>query len=97
MDDVWVITNWQAIQWIRNPTPLALLHTFEPFGCHYPVRLFSLAINSLTLNLPKSSRFTNNLLINLKYYLSLFLKLEYQIFIFRWLQLKRIKCLDIAR
>jgi len=43
MDDVWIITNWQAIQWIRNPTPLALLHTFEPFGCHYPVRL---AINS---------------------------------------------------
>ncbi|XP_039311730.1 uncharacterized protein LOC105199736 isoform X1 [Solenopsis invicta] len=38
MDDVWVITNWQAIQWIRNPTPLALLHTFEPFGCHYPDR-----------------------------------------------------------
>ncbi|KAL6439511.1 hypothetical protein ACFW04_003963 [Cataglyphis niger] len=38
MDDVWVITNWQAIQWIRNPTPLSLLHTFEPFGCHYPDR-----------------------------------------------------------
>ncbi|XP_071630343.1 uncharacterized protein Cda5 isoform X1 [Temnothorax longispinosus] len=38
MDDVWVITNWQALQWIRNPTPLALLHTFEPFGCHYPDR-----------------------------------------------------------
>ncbi|XP_011147896.1 uncharacterized protein LOC105188239 isoform X2 [Harpegnathos saltator] len=38
MDDVWVVTNWQAIQWIRNPTPLALLHTFEPFGCHYPDR-----------------------------------------------------------
>ncbi|XP_029662583.1 uncharacterized protein LOC115235141 isoform X1 [Formica exsecta] len=38
MDDVWIITNWQAIQWIRNPTPLALLHTFEPFGCHYPDR-----------------------------------------------------------
>jgi len=41
MDDVWVITNWQALQWIRNPTPLALLHTFEPFGCHYPVRLLA--------------------------------------------------------
>ncbi|XP_014470659.1 PREDICTED: uncharacterized protein LOC106742321 isoform X3 [Dinoponera quadriceps] len=38
MDDVWVVTNWQAIQWIRNPTPLALMHTFESFGCHYPDR-----------------------------------------------------------
>ncbi|XP_020298793.1 uncharacterized protein LOC109863024 isoform X1 [Pseudomyrmex gracilis] len=38
MDDVWIITNWQAIEWIRNPTPLSLLHTFEPFGCHYPDR-----------------------------------------------------------
>ncbi|XP_043787179.1 uncharacterized protein LOC122711989 isoform X3 [Apis laboriosa] len=32
MDDVWIVTNWQAIQWVRNPTPLPLLHTFEPFG-----------------------------------------------------------------
>lgn len=37
MDDVWIVTNWQAIQWVRNPTPLPLLHTFEPFGCNYPV------------------------------------------------------------
>ncbi|KOX77893.1 hypothetical protein WN51_05779 [Melipona quadrifasciata] len=36
MDDVWIVTNWQAIQWVRNPTPLPLLHTFEPFGCNYP-------------------------------------------------------------
>ncbi|XP_034186055.1 chitin deacetylase-like 5 isoform X1 [Osmia lignaria lignaria] len=38
MDDVWIVTNWQAIQWVRNPTPLALLHTFEPFGCNYQDR-----------------------------------------------------------
>ncbi|XP_031369039.1 uncharacterized protein LOC102679074 isoform X2 [Apis dorsata] len=38
MDDVWIVTNWQAIQWVRNPTPLPLLHTFEPFGCNYPDR-----------------------------------------------------------
>lgn len=40
MDDVWIVTNWQAIQWVRNPTPLPLLHTFEPFGCNYPVRRY---------------------------------------------------------
>ncbi|XP_076662435.1 chitin deacetylase-like 5 [Halictus rubicundus] len=38
MDDVWIVTNWQAIQWVRNPTPLSELHTFEPFGCNYPDR-----------------------------------------------------------
>lgn len=37
MDDVWVVTNWQAIQWIRNPTPLALMHNFEPFSCNFAV------------------------------------------------------------
>ncbi|CAG5106796.1 Similar to CDA8: Chitin deacetylase 8 (Bombyx mori) [Cotesia congregata] len=38
MDDVWVITNTKAIEWVRNPTPLALLDTFEPFGCNYQGR-----------------------------------------------------------
>nr|XP_012136735.1 PREDICTED: uncharacterized protein LOC100878390 isoform X3 [Megachile rotundata] len=38
MDDVWIVTNWQAIQWVRNPTPLPLMHTFEPFGCNYQDR-----------------------------------------------------------
>ncbi|KOC70704.1 hypothetical protein WH47_06744 [Habropoda laboriosa] len=38
MDDVWIVTNWQGIQWVRNPTPLPLMHTFEPFGCNYPDR-----------------------------------------------------------
>ena len=37
MDDVWVVTNWQALQWVRNPTPLELLDRFEPFGCNYQV------------------------------------------------------------
>ncbi|XP_043272512.1 uncharacterized protein Cda5 isoform X2 [Venturia canescens] len=38
MDDVWVVTNWQALQWVRNPTPIELLDRFEPFGCNYPDR-----------------------------------------------------------
>ncbi|XP_008216281.1 uncharacterized protein LOC100120260 isoform X2 [Nasonia vitripennis] len=38
MDDVWVVTNWQALQWVRNPTPLALLDRFEPFQCNYQDR-----------------------------------------------------------
>jgi hypothetical protein len=37
MDDVWLTTNWQAIQWMRDPTPLSHIKNFKPFGCHYPV------------------------------------------------------------
>lgn len=32
--DVYVVTNWQAIQWMRHPTPLSQLHNFAPFGCN---------------------------------------------------------------
>jgi len=37
MDDVWLVTNWQAIQWVRDPTPLDRIKTFKPFNCDYPV------------------------------------------------------------
>ncbi|EFX77211.1 hypothetical protein DAPPUDRAFT_54528, partial [Daphnia pulex] len=36
MDDVWLVTNWQAIQWVRDPTPLDRIKTFKPFNCDYP-------------------------------------------------------------
>lgn len=32
-DDVWLVTNWQAIQWIRNPTSSTKMKDFEPFDC----------------------------------------------------------------
>jgi hypothetical protein len=31
--DVYIVTNYQAIQWMRNPTPLSQLNTFEPWKC----------------------------------------------------------------
>ncbi|XP_022243245.1 uncharacterized protein LOC106460759 [Limulus polyphemus] len=31
--DVWVITNWQLIQWLRSPTPISKLNNFEPWQC----------------------------------------------------------------
>lgn len=37
MDDVWLVTNWQAIQWVRDPTPLDRIKSFKPFNCDYPV------------------------------------------------------------
>ncbi|XP_014276543.1 trichohyalin [Halyomorpha halys] len=35
MPEVWIITNWQAIQWVRDPTPLSRLGSFAPFQCNY--------------------------------------------------------------
>jgi hypothetical protein len=37
MQDVWLVTNWQAIQWVRDPTPLSRINNFPPFQCNYPV------------------------------------------------------------
>ncbi|XP_063928336.1 uncharacterized protein LOC135141291 isoform X4 [Zophobas morio] len=38
MKDVWLVTNWQAIQWIRDPTPNSRLGSFQPFQCEYSGR-----------------------------------------------------------
>ncbi|XP_013789737.1 uncharacterized protein LOC106473600 [Limulus polyphemus] len=32
-DDVWLITNWQLIEWLRNPTPISKLNSFDPWQC----------------------------------------------------------------
>lgn len=37
MKDVWLVTNWQAIQWVRDPTPASRLGSFQPFQCEYSV------------------------------------------------------------
>ncbi|KAL4713961.1 hypothetical protein ACJJTC_015615 [Scirpophaga incertulas] len=38
MNDVWIITNWQALQWVRDPTPISRLNNFQPFQCNYQDR-----------------------------------------------------------
>ncbi|XP_045481551.1 uncharacterized protein LOC123685740 isoform X7 [Harmonia axyridis] len=38
MRDVWVITNWQAVQWVRDPTPTSRLGSFKPFQCDFADR-----------------------------------------------------------
>lgn len=38
MSDVWLVTNWQALQWIRDPTPISRMNSFQPFQCDYSVR-----------------------------------------------------------
>ncbi|KAJ8735351.1 hypothetical protein PYW07_006971 [Mythimna separata] len=38
MQDVWIVTNWQALQWVRDPTPINRLNNFQPFQCNYQDR-----------------------------------------------------------
>lgn len=38
MNDVWIVTNWQALQWVRDPTPLSRMNSFQPFQCNYQDR-----------------------------------------------------------
>ncbi|XP_018569306.1 uncharacterized protein LOC108909440 isoform X2 [Anoplophora glabripennis] len=38
MKDVWLLTNWQAIQWVRDPTPVSRIGSFQPFQCEYSNR-----------------------------------------------------------
>ncbi|CAG9855162.1 unnamed protein product [Phyllotreta striolata] len=37
-NDVWFMTNWQAIQWVRDPTPISRIGSFQPFQCNYQDR-----------------------------------------------------------
>ncbi|XP_017776469.1 PREDICTED: mediator of DNA damage checkpoint protein 1 isoform X4 [Nicrophorus vespilloides] len=38
MKDVFFVTNWQAIQWVRDPTPMSRINQFQPFQCNYSDR-----------------------------------------------------------
>jgi len=38
MEDVWVVTAWQTIQWMRNPKTLEDIEKFKPFQCDYKDR-----------------------------------------------------------
>ncbi|XP_031627349.1 uncharacterized protein LOC116343441 isoform X2 [Contarinia nasturtii] len=38
MNDVWIVTNWQGLQWVRDPTPLSRMNSFQPFQCNYQDR-----------------------------------------------------------
>ncbi|XP_074602962.1 chitin and LDLR binding deacetylase 3 [Brevipalpus obovatus] len=49
--DVWFVTNYQAIEWMRTPTPLSQLNNFEPWKCQK-----SIDPNLVACNHPKSCR-----------------------------------------
>lgn len=46
MGDVFFVTNWQALQWMQQPTKLTNIHYFQPWQCssikpHYNKQLSS--------------------------------------------------------
>lgn len=45
--DVWFVTNSQAIEWIKKPTPLNKLNSFEPWKCRR-----KLQVQELTCTVP---------------------------------------------
>lgn len=45
-EDVWLVTSWQALQWVRQPTPLNRIRQFPPFQCNYPVIFENSVLNS---------------------------------------------------
>jgi hypothetical protein len=40
MKDVYIVTNWQALQWVRDPTPIHRMNSFQPFQCNYQVKIY---------------------------------------------------------
>jgi len=46
MKDVYIVSNWEAIQWMRDPTPLSQMETFSPWNtCEEPVPVEKQACN----------------------------------------------------
>lgn len=40
MPEVWLVTNWQAIEWVRDPQPLSTVKNFPPFQCNVVSRFW---------------------------------------------------------
>lgn len=38
MKDVYFVTNWQMIQWMKDPTPLSMIKDFKPWKCDFSDR-----------------------------------------------------------
>lgn len=59
MPDVFFVTNYQAIQWMRQPTPIGQLGQFEPWVCKGPKQLEA---NEIACNLPNSCKLHSRVL-----------------------------------
>ena len=46
MEDVWIVSTWQMLQWMRDPVPLENIMDYKPFQCEYKV-VFYLNVKSV--------------------------------------------------
>lgn len=57
-NDVYFVTGHQAVQWMRNPTPLQEINRFEPWQC--PKKFFE--PSELACNLPNTCKLHSRVL-----------------------------------
>ena len=65
MNDVYIVTNWQALQWIRDPTPISRMNTFQPFQCNYQVKKLFEATHFVPKYFVSWIFYSNEILFNL--------------------------------
>lgn len=56
MPDVFFTTNWQMIQWMRDPTPVDQISSFEPFRCDVDRDLPDACDNPVVCNIPHETQ-----------------------------------------
>lgn len=90
LPDVWFVTNWQAIEWMKKPTPINQLSEFEPWNCKRQVcnLCWSDKYSSLVKKSMLNSHFHDQQIIHDNY---LFLLLLCAISMYLRLQIKAMK------
>jgi len=51
--DVYLVSNWEAIQWMQNPTPLDRIETFEPWNTCLDGKPLPVPIENQACNIPR--------------------------------------------
>lgn len=65
-NDVFFVTEYQAIQWMRNPTPVNGLNHFSEWDC----KNRQLEPNEIACNLPKTCKLNSRILRSERYLVS---------------------------
>lgn len=64
MNDVYFVTNYQAIQWMRSPTPTNALNQFEAWNCKGK----QLEQNEIACNIPNTCKLRSRVLQQDRYF-----------------------------
>lgn len=67
LNDVYFVTNYQAIQWIRYPTPSSQINQFDPWSCSKPKLLEP---QEIACNLPHTCKLQSRVLQQDRYFVT---------------------------